>query len=107
MIKSLTNKIKELLGIRLPSLESIGYYHCENCTKHADCDCEFCEENNTVICTRSGVLVHRYSTCKHFKRIVIKRLGKKLPRDLRRDLPIIDEWCDFSGTMDEEDTNGR
>lgn len=106
MIETLLNKIKEKLGIRSPSLESIGYYQCENCTRHAYCDCDFCQENNTVVCTFSGRLVPRSHTCKHFKRIVIKQLGKKLPRGLRRNLPIIDEWCDFSGTMDEEKKDG-
>ena len=70
----MNEKIKELLGIRSPSLEMMGYYLCENCDYHADC---ICEEGEMVVCTRSHKHVQKTYTCEHFKRKNISKPDEK------------------------------
>lgn len=101
-MSKLRDKLMKLLRIRSPSLQSVGYYDCENCTRHIECGCDFCEVEDTVICSRSCELVNRHHTCKHFKRIIIKPLCKKHKRGLRRIAPIIDEWSGSTIIKDKE-----
>ena len=62
-------KLAELLGIRSPSKAALGYYSCENCKHHEDCNCVVCETGNTVVCLIKNKHVNRHCTCKNFKRM--------------------------------------
>lgn len=95
--------LRKLFKIRSPMLESLGYYHCQNCTRHEDCE----GDERYVMCKYFHGPVHRYHTCKHFKRIKIKSLCKKRPRGLRANVGIIDEWSGFTMTKDKETKDGN
>lgn len=66
---SVTDKLKERLGIRSPSLAAIGHYDCEQCAFHEECICVVCEDGQTVVCAIAHKHVKRNHTCKYFKRI--------------------------------------
>ena len=94
------SKLMKLLGTRSPSLESVGYYDCENCKHFEYIGCP----GVTGLCTRRfhTKFTTLHNTCKHFKRIIIKPLSKKRKRGLRRTAPIIDEWSGSTIIKDKE-----
>ena len=95
----LIDLIKSLFRRRSPTLESCGYYCCENCTHCAIC----LPLDDPVLyrCTLKIKLVDPYDTCKWSNPIVIKPLSKSKRggRGLRAMSGIIDECSDFDSTI--------
>lgn len=105
----LMNKIRKLLGVRSPYLESLGYYSCGHCQHHKSM-CDSCERDCTgdctiIYCRKHKELRHSYETCKKAKPIVLKPMRTKtFNRVFRRNAPVIDEWC---GDLDKEKENDQ
>lgn len=65
---SIKDVLMEKMGIRSPSLEMQGYYHCENCKYHDDLVFIGRDDGETVVCMMHGEHVNKHHTCRDFKR---------------------------------------